>query len=185
MTGIFARRDIERFLREVDRSLKQPTSLIVIGGTAATLRYGATRATQDIDTLTNVSEALAKAVSMARTKTGLSIPIQRVTIADEPENYESRLERVLTDLKRLRVLVPERHDLVLMKAMRAYEHDIQVISEIHAHAPLSLEILEDRFLNEMSPIGPPARIRQNFLLVIEHLFPTEVDQVERRIRSFS
>ena len=122
---------------------------------------------------------------MARTKTGLSIPIQRVTIADEPENYESRLERVLTDLKHLRVLVPERHDLVLMKAMRAYEHDIQVISEIHAHAPLSLEILEDRFLNEMSPIGPPARIRQNFLLVIEHLFPTEVDQVERRIRSFS
>ncbi len=179
----FPRDAIEKFLRAVDRSLKEPVTILVIGGTAATLRYGATRATQDIDTLTAVSKALAVAASEARAKTGLDIPIQRVTIADESEDYESRLERVLPRLKRLRVLVPERHDLVLMKVMCAYEHDLQVIGEIHAHAPLSLDILVDRFLNEMLPIGEPRRIRQNFLLVIEQRFPEAVDDVERRLRA--
>ena len=183
MTGGFPRGAMERFLRAVDASLKEPVTVLVIGGTAATLRYGATRATQDIDTLTAVSEALAVAASKARAKTGLDIPINRVTIADEPEDYESRLERVLPRLKRLRILVPERHDLVLMKAMRAYEHDVQVIAEIHAHAPLSLDILVDRFLNEMLPIGEPRRIRQNFPLVIGRLFPDAVEDVERRFRA--
>jgi len=67
--------------------------------------------------------------------------------------------------------------------MCAYEHDLQVIGEIHAHAPLSLDILVDRFLNEMLPIGEPRRIRQNFLLVIEQRFPEAVDDVERRLRA--
>ena len=52
-----------------------------------------------------------------------------MTIADEPENYTARLERVLPRLKQLRISVPEKHDLVLMKSTRAYEHDIQVIRE--------------------------------------------------------
>lgn len=183
MTGAFPRGQIQKFLRAVDRSLKEPVTVLVIGGTAATLRYGATRVTQDIDTLSAISKALADAASEARAKTGLDIPINRVTVADAPEDYESRLERVLPRLKRLRVLIPERHDLVLMKAMRAYEHDLQVIGEIHAHAPLSLDILVGRFLDEMSPIGDPRRIRQNFLLVIEHLFPDDVEEVEQRLRA--
>jgi len=37
---------------------------------------------------------------------------------------------------RLKVMVPEKHDLVLTKAMRRYEHDLQAIEEIHAHSPL-------------------------------------------------
>ena len=179
---MFPRDEIERFLRAVDHELNGPVELVVIGGTAATLHYGARRATQDIDTLTAVSSNLAAAAARARTTTGLRIPIQIVTIADEPEDYVSRLERVLKHLKHLRLFVPERHDLVLMKSTRAYEHDIQVIREIHEHAPLDLEILVDRFINEMSPVGPPARIRGNFLSVIEALFPEQVDDVERRLR---
>ena len=180
---MFPRFEIERFLRAVDKALTRPADLIVIGGTAATLHYGAGRATRDIDTLSAVSSALAGAASEARRATGLQIPIQLVTIADEPEDYASRLERVLPRLKRLRISVPERHDLVLMKSTRAYEHDIQVIREIHEHSPLSLEVLVDRFINEMSPIGDPTRIRGNFLIVIESLFPEQVDAVERRLRA--
>lgn len=43
---------------------------------------------------------------------------------------------MLPHLERLRVWVPEKHDLALMKAMRAYEHALQAIVEIHAHSPL-------------------------------------------------
>ena len=178
---MFPRNEIERFLRAVDKALTKPLAVTVIGGTAATLHYGAQRATQDIDTLTAVSSALAAAAAVARTATGLGIPIQIVTVADEPEDYVSRLERVLPRLKRLRLFVPERHDLVLMKSTRAHEHDIQVIREIHEYAPLNLEILVDRFINEMSPIGHPVRIRRNFLTVVEALFPEQVDAVERRL----
>ena len=79
MTAGLPRGDIENFLRALDRALKGPATMLVIGGTAAVLRYGATRATQDIDTLSTVSQSLALAASAARAKTGLDIPIQYVT----------------------------------------------------------------------------------------------------------
>ena len=81
--------------------------------------------------------------------------------------FESRLEQVLPRLERLRVLVPEKHDLVLMKAIRGYEHDLQAIAEIHAHSPLDLDTLIRRFQDEMTPIGDSARIRGNILAVLE------------------
>jgi hypothetical protein len=94
----------------------------------------------------------------------------------------SRLERVLPHLDRLRVWVPEKHDLALMKAMRAYEHDLQAIVKIHAHSPLDLDTLVGRSQDEMTPIGDPARIRGNVLSVVERLFPDRVEDVERRLR---
>jgi hypothetical protein len=103
-------------------------------------------------------------------------------VADAPHDFESRLERVLPDLDRLRVWVPEKHDLALMKAMRAYEHDLQAIAEIHAHSRLDLDTLIGRFQDEMAPIGDPARIRGNILAVVERLFPEQVEDVATRLR---
>ncbi len=109
----------------------------MIGGSAAALHYGVARATHDIDTWTTVQAALAAAAEKARVVTGLDVPLQKSGVADAPCEFESRLERVLPDLTRLKVLVPERHDLVLMKAVRCYEHDLDAIAEIHAHSPLT------------------------------------------------
>ena len=33
----------------------------------------------------------------------------------------------------------------------------------------------------MTPIGDPARIRANFLVVVERLFPDSVDAVDKRL----
>jgi hypothetical protein len=41
---------------------------------------------------------------------------------------------VLPGLRWLKVLVLEKHDLVLMKATRCYEHDLAAIAEIHARS---------------------------------------------------
>lgn len=68
-----------------------------------------------------------------------------------------------------------------MKAVRAYEHDVDAIAEVHAHAPLDLDILVRRFEEEMTPVGEPDRIRGNFLVVVERLFPDSVDTVEKRL----
>src|SRR5258707_6306361 len=102
-------------------------------------------------------------------------------VGDAPYEFESCLERVLPDLRKLTVLVPEKHDLVLMKAVRCYEHDLDAIAEIHAHAALDLDVLVGRFEEEMTPIGDPDRIRGHFLVVVERLFPDSVDAVEKRL----
>ena len=138
----FLREQLERFLEAVDAALAEPVEVIVIGGTAAALHYGVTRATHDIDTWTNVRADLAAAAKKARTVTGLDVPLQKSGVADAPFDFESRLDRVLPKLRRLRVLVPERHDLVLMKAVRCYEHDLEAIAEIHSHSPLELDVLQ-------------------------------------------
>jgi hypothetical protein len=39
-----------------------------------------------------------------------------------------------------------------------------------------------RFSDELTPIGEPGRIRDNFLVVIERLFPERVDSVARQLR---
>jgi hypothetical protein len=178
----FLRQQLERFLEAVDAALDEPVEVVVIGGSAAALHYGVARATRDIDTWTNVEAALAAAADRARAATGLDVPLQKSGMADAPFDFESRLERVLPNLTRLKVLVPERHDLVLMKAVRCYEHDLETIAEIHAHSPLDVDVLARRFREEMSPVGDPARIRDNFLVVVERLYPDSVDVIAKQFR---
>lgn len=166
----FLREQLERFLEAVDAALAGPVDVVIIGGTAAALHYGVTRATHDIDTWTTVQADLAAAAERARAVTGLDVPILKSGVADAPYEFESRLERVLPDLRKLTVLVPERHDLVLMKLVRCYEHDLETIAEIHAHSPLSLDVLLLRFQEEMTPIGDP-RERWPFMTADTCPFP--------------
>ena len=178
----FLRQQLEHFLGAVDVALHEPVEVIVIGGSAAALHYGVVRATHDIDTWTTVPADLVAAAEKAREVTGLDVPLRKSGVADAPLEFESRLERVLPNLPRLTVLVPEKHDLVLMKAVRCYEHDLEAIAEIHAHSPLDLGVLLRRFTEEMTPIGDPARIRGNFLVVVEQLFPDSVTSVAAELR---
>ena len=179
----YRRDEIERFLTAVDAALSQPARVVVIGGSAAALHYGVTRTTHDIDTWNALHADLVAAIAKAQLTTGLPVPMRTSGIADPPYEFESRLERVLPALNHLEVSVPERHDLVLMKTMRADEHDIQAIVEIHAHSPLDLETLVHRFKSEMdAAIGNPDRLRSNFLVVVERLFPDAVERVARSLR---
>jgi len=174
----FLRNDFERFLEAVDAALTAPIELVIIGGSAAALRYGVTQATRDIDTFYRVQEALVVAARRAREVIGLDVPIQRAGIADPPCEFEDRFERIMPTLQRLIVKVPEAHDLALMKALRADEHDLAAIEEIHQNSPLDLETLVGRFKDEMAQaIGDPRTKRANFLAVVERLFPESVEVV--------
>ena len=101
----FLREQLERFLEAVDAALAGPVDVVVIGGTAAALHYGVRRATHDIDTWTTVQADLAAAGERARAVTGLEVPILKSGVADAPYEFESRLERVLPDLRKLTVLL--------------------------------------------------------------------------------
>ena len=147
----YTREELVKFVRSMDRVIEEPTEILVIGGAAAALKYGATASTKDIDTWHAVPRAVAKAAADARAETGLPVPIEKAGVSDGPYHYEDRIQTVSMRLKKLRILVPERHDLALMKVVRGDRHDEDMIAEIHAHQPLKLDVLLKRFEEEMGP----------------------------------
>jgi hypothetical protein len=79
----FGGAEIVTFLRAVDRHAERPFRLVIIGGAAASLHYGAAGGTMDIDTANDVTE-LEKACDAARKETNLDIPFGSVPIAESP-----------------------------------------------------------------------------------------------------
>src|SRR5688500_6263488 len=140
----FTAQELRRFLVAVDGALKGPAEVVVIGGSAAALRYGVTSTTKDVDTFNRVSPELARAVEQAQDETGLSIPFGKSAQAEPPYNFEDRLQPAMPELERLVVKIPERHDLALMKMLRGYKHDLDTIAAIHEQSPLDLETLITR-----------------------------------------
>lgn len=179
---LYLRAEIERFLGAVDRALRRRIEVVIIGGAAAAVQYAVDKGTRDIDTWTTVQRELVVAVEHARRATGLAVPFQKSGVADGPFDLEARLKRALPRLRRLCVMVPERHDLVLMKLVRGYEHDLEAMEEIHRRSPLKLAVLLTRYEEEMGDVViSAARLRGNFLTMVERLFPGELDQVVERL----
>jgi hypothetical protein len=176
--------DLRRFLEAMDAALTECVPILIIGGSAAALGYDVDTTTRDIDTL-GLDERLQSAAGAARAVTGLDIPIQNAAIADLPWNYEDRLRRVMPNLLHLEVLVPEAHDLVLSKLMRGAEHDLEQIAALHRRHPLDLELLVDRFTNEMSHrVGDPRTLELNLLNCVEILWgELDRDRVDARLRT--
>jgi hypothetical protein len=167
----FGADELRLFLQAVDRHLTRRVRVEIIGGGAAAIAHGATSTTADLDTFTSTGPELHAAVARAVAETGLRIPVSHAAVADVPIRYDDRLERHLPELERLEVWVLEKHDLVLSKIIRCYEHDLQQIREIRESVGLSFEILVERFRDEMGHVmGDPGRIRSNFLVTIEDLF---------------
>jgi hypothetical protein len=84
-------------------------------------------------------------------------------------------------LQKLRVYVPDRYDLVLMKAMRCRQHDLEHIEQIHLNYPLDPDVLVARF-KTMITLGPAERSRGSLLAVIGRLFgDVTAERVERSL----
>jgi 8-oxo-dGTP pyrophosphatase MutT (NUDIX family) len=161
------------FLEAVDRHLEGPARICIIGGTAAALGYGVETFTNDVDTYESLTdhERLEAAARLASAETGLAIPIVPSGIADLPYDYGDRVRPVMEYLQRLRVFVPDRHDLVLSKIIRWQENDIEHVLALHEREPLSPETLVARYLDEFDQaIGDPRTRDFNFLDCMERLF---------------
>jgi hypothetical protein len=175
----YVRAEIERFLRAVDRALKRPATIVVIGGGAAALKYRIDDPTMDIDTFNALGADLRRAIDAARKVTGLAMPFEQSGVADGPYGFEDRLLRVMPRLARLTVLVPERHDLALMKTVRGDQADFAKLQAIHDRKPFDLSVLVRRYEEEMGHVViEPRRLRGNFLALVESLFPEAVTLAE-------
>ncbi len=121
------------------------------------MAYAPDHSTSDIDLMPLRSKPFWEAVETAQLRLPSRMPIQSVGIVQPPYEYEDRLRPLpIRGLKRLRVMVPEAHDLALMKVARGETHDLEAIEEIHRVSPLSLAALISRY-EESRPqfIGNP------------------------------
>ena len=162
---------IRQFLETVDKHLRAPVRLVIIGGGAALLGHGAKSPTRDIDTFEGDPLLLKDAMVRAQAEIGFTVPIGTAPVADLPMHYEDRTLRPLPHLRHLEVLVPDRHDLVLSKLVRASQADLVVCREIHAHKPLDVDVLLQRYLDEMNhAIGRQADRDQSLVAGVEFIW---------------
>lgn len=168
----YGTQEIKRLLKAVDSHLDQKVEIILIGGTAALLAFKATKMTHDIDSFNAMTENLIKAYELAKAETGLQILMSQATVADAPFSFEERL--VLYEslsFEFLTVLIPEIHDFILMKTVRGYEHDLDVIEEIFKKNKVEKSILIERFDTEMNHvIGHRNKLKLNFAAVLHRCF---------------
>jgi hypothetical protein len=169
----FDRAQLLTFLRSVDRHLPSPTSVVVVGGAAAIIGYRSTVRTSDVDVFVGLTDEFIEAGRQAQEETGLAIAIEKAAIAEIPYNYEDRVRAVkIPRLAKLTVIVPDRYDLALSKAIRCWEHDLDAIEAIHRRQPLVLRTLVQRFESELMNIAlaAPARNCLNVVIVVGRLF---------------
>lgn len=161
------------FLRDLDRELNEPTELHCFGGFVVSEYYGLTRSTADIDILESRGTAIAVITRLA----GKGSPLQKrhgvyidaVTIAEVPDDYDSRLlDFEVGGLAWLRLKVFERHDLVLAKLVRNIDKDREDVSALTTARGLDTRLLTDRYRSELRPkLGRPEREDLTLQLWIE------------------
>ena len=143
-----------------------PRRVVVFGGTAIALYTGSNVGTSDVDYQPPSLDDLIAQVADRDLPT-FSMP----AIAEFPYNYEARLHRVLPELARLQVFLPEPHDLALSKMLRWYVNDESHVRELHRVHRMSVVTLVERYRTEMDHVmGDPRRIDANFLELIDALF---------------
>ncbi len=145
------------FLRDVDRALERRVEVHCLGGFVLAVLWGLPRPTGDVDFVeikpTEAGEGLLRIAGegseIARRH---SVHFHRVTIAEYPEGYASRL----TDLtprgfRRLRLRAFEVHDLVLAKLGRNSARDRADVEFLVQKGTIEPRILQERFEAELRP----------------------------------
>lgn len=170
----FTRSELVRFVQAVDRNLASPTSIVIVGGSAAMLGYDARVRTSDIDLFESDSDAgiFEEASELAREETGLPVDVEKAVVTDIPDGYLDRAREVDLRLEHLSVIVPDEYDLVLSKTVRSWDHDVGAIVEIHRNSPLDLNVLVERFEKELLPIAvtDKKKLCLNLAMVVARLF---------------
>ena len=107
------------------------------------------RATGDVDVLESAGTDKATIARLAGRGSPLHkrhrVYIDIVTVADVPDDYDTRLETMdIEGLTRLRLKVFERHDLVLAKLCRNIDRDREDVVALARGPGLDVNVLRQR-----------------------------------------
>jgi Nucleotidyltransferase of unknown function (DUF6036) len=149
------------FLSDLDATLDEPADLHCIGGFAISQYFGFGRETADLDVLSVAPQPMRAAIAAAAGRGSAlhgthRVFIDQVGVANFPDEYESRLRRAWPVWKKLRLWIPEPHDLALTKLERSNERDIRDVMFLAQAGLIDQDMLIARFEREMEPylVGP-------------------------------
>lgn len=144
------------FLTALDSQLGEPVDFHSIGGFVVSQHYGLGRETADLDILrVSPRQSAERAIELAGRGSLLHkrfrVYLDLVTVANYPEDYETRLVRAFPAWSNVCLWVLEPHDLALTKLDRSNDRDIRdVIYMAHAGL-LDRDTLVGRFETEYEP----------------------------------
>lgn len=145
------------FLQDVDRALTLRVEVHCLGGFVLAVQWGLPRPTGDVDFIevkpSSAGEDLLRIAGEGSEIARIhNLHFQRVTVADYPEGYASRLVNLTPrDFKRLRLRGLEVHDLVLAKLGRNSARDRADVEFLAQKGLLDKQVLEERFEAELRP----------------------------------
>ena len=145
----FGRDEILAFLTEIDDLLTGPVVMEIVGGAAALLAYGAESPTKDINSFSDFDKRIERAAALTTQR----IPLRPALGHSVPRGYDDRRVRPDLPFRHLAVWVPDRYDILFMKAGRASAHDLRVLAEIHRARPFDVDIIIDRYNDRATPFG--------------------------------
>jgi hypothetical protein len=162
------------FLNELDRIATSTVRLDCIGGFVVTMLYGLSRPTADVDVLEIAPPAAADAFSQVAMLGGplfqkYGVYLDRVTVAQPPYEYESRLQEMFPGaFQNLCLMALDPYDLALTKLERNIERDRSDVRYLARAIPFDLELLRHRYQQELRPyLGNPKREDLTLQLWIE------------------
>ena len=181
----FDRTALAGFLHEIDAQLTSPLTATIVGGAVISLLYDETTTTRDIDFFESRCVALEEACAKATEKSANPVPYEFPGVVDGLQDYEDRVGHVALGLRHLPVVVPERHDLAVMKGLRADAHDLDGLEEMHRRSPLDFDTFIERCWRARAATGHPTTLRRNLIMTAEHLFRRpEAKQAEHRLEGW-
>ncbi len=125
------KQELAEILRDLDAQLSSACDVLLVGGAAMILHFGASRATRDVDALVlrgDVAELRRAVQRVARTH---DLPEDWMNDAVKgfadilPRDFYRRLVPLDLSLQRLRLYVPGRPELVAMKVVALREQDLE------------------------------------------------------------
>ena len=145
------------FLREVDHALGRRVEVHCLGGFVLAVRWELPRPTGDVDFVEiKPSDAGQDLLRIAGEGSEIarrhSLYFHRVSIAEFPEGYASRLSSLTPrGFKRLRLRAFEVHDLVLAKLGRNSARDRADVEFLVRKRRIDPDVLRRRFEKELRP----------------------------------
>lgn len=145
------------FLRDVDRALNRLVEVHCLGGFVLAVLWELPRPTGDVDFVEiEPSDAGQELLRIAGEGSEIarrhSLHFHRVTIAEFPEGYASRLiDMTPRGFKRLRLRAFEIHDLVLAKLGRNSARDRADVEFLVRKGKVDADVLQKRYDTELRP----------------------------------
>lgn len=147
------------FLTDLDEALGRPADFHCIGGFVVSQHYGFARETADLDVLTVIPpEAAHRVAGLAGQGSPLHqkhrVYIDHITVANFPDDYETRLVRAFPLWQNVRLWALEPHDLALTKLERSNDRDIRDVIYLAEAGLIHRETLVSRSETEFEPNIP-------------------------------